>query len=1012
MRKRHVNSCKDRKPLEWMIVDCFAGGGGASTGIEMALGRSPDVAVNHSGAALAIHSANHPWTRHYKTDVREIDPLVVTRNKPVGLAWFSPDCTFFSKSRGGKPIRVHGKKVRGLAWVVVNWARKARPRVIILENVEEFQGWGPVIHKVGTDGFPVFDETGNPWYVPCPKRRGQTFRKWVRRLEALGGRVEWRELRGCDYGAPTIRKRLFVIIRFDNEPIVWPEPTHGKPDSPEVIAGKRLPWRTAADDVIDWTLPCPSIFLTRKEGRRAGVNRPLKENTMRRIAKGLERYVLRCKRPFIVSCNHKGDWFRGQGVDEPYPTATCSREGLGIVEPTMTPFCVPNYGERYGQEPRCRTVEQPLATVTCSDTGSRLVMPVLDSQYGNSAGVSVQSPCPTVTAGGGGKTAIVAPIIDTYHGARPDGTLYRSMELHEPLRTQDTSNRHALVEAFIAQHNLGNVGHHPSKPLSTLTTSGSQQQVVQAAFMAQHNTGSIGHGAAEPLSTLVHRGTQQQLVAASLITNTTGHGPASAESPVPTITTGLQQGIAAAFLSHQYGSNTAGGNGDPTEPAKTVTAGGKHHAAVKAFLRKYYGNSNPRPDCADVARTASAKEDLGVVTVNGVEYVIVDIGMRMLTARELFRAQGFPNSYQIDVWCDDRRNDKGKPLKPGMLTKEEQVKAAGNSVCPQVAEALVSANCPWLKVSAAAERKRRRQLELPGVWPGGVDVAWLYSDALVRFVNSPCSQEREAGFSVDVCSDGEPSAPSRSIPTAPAYLWHDKTTVAWSRFPSGMTPQRLTDVDGAAVLTSYLRAFPVKTSPSPAKATDWMGSGPDCGDMRRESLAKYDPESCTWKTHQRSLFGDWIELSGTWPRCGMTRDGELFLRSMPELPTRESGSGSMPTPLSTDSKNETLPQEALVRRSAHTRGVRLSEYLLRMKYIPTPMAGGSHSGGRFDELGGSHNTLRGTEYGRLLQNPTWTEEVMRWPIGWTDLAPLATDKFQSWRQSHGVCFQREDEHRQ
>ena len=820
MRKRHVNSIKDRDPLDWQIVDCFAGGGGASTGIEMALGRSPDAAVNHNSEALAIHEANHPWTRHYQTDVREIDPLVITRGKSVGLAWFSPDCTFFSKSRGGKPIRLHGKKVRGLAWVVVNWARKARPRVIILENVEEFQDWGPVVHKVGSDGFPVFDESGSPWYVPCPKRRGQTFKKWVRRMEQAGYRVEWRELRACDYGSPTIRKRLFVIARCDGEPIVWPEPTHGKPESPEVLAAQRLPWRTAAE-IIDWSLPCPSIFLTKEEGRKAGVNRPLKENTLRRIAKGLDRYVLKCKEPFIVSCNHGGDWFRGQGTDEPYPTATCSREGLGIVEPFLaspahstttgrgpntwdlhepvrtqtttndkcvvtpyvtigqhkgsnrsiedplqtvtasdgdqnaivTPYCVPNYGEREGQEPRCRSIEDPLATVTCCDTGSRLVMPVLDSQYGNSAGVSAESPCPTVTAGGGGKTAIVAPILDAYHGPKGD-TVGRSAELDEPLRTQDTSNRHALVQAFMAQHNLGAVGHHPDKPMSTLTTSGSQQQAVQASFMAQHNTGSVARGAGEPLSTIVHRGTQQQLVAATMVGcggPTYSGKPVPVDQPVGTTTTENHRALVSAFLSEQRGSNQTGSGGNPEQPNKTVAAGGQHHAvveasflshqytsntgggqgkpdvplktvttanhhaAVKAFLMKYHGSGGQWSGCDEPSHTATTKERMGLVTVDEVEYQIVDIGMRMLTSRELFRAQGFPESYKIDVWCDDRRSDKGKPLKPGMLTKQAQVRAAGNSVCPQLAEALVSANCPWLKVDRATEGTRRRQLELAGV---------------------------------------------------------------------------------------------------------------------------------------------------------------------------------------------------------------------------------------------------------------------------------------------------------
>lgn len=718
MRKRHVNSFGPVKsPLDWLITDCFAGGGGASTGIEMALGRSPDVAVNHNAEALAMHEANHPWTRHYQTDVRELDPVVVTRNRKVGLAWFSPDCTFFSKSRGGKPIRLQGKKVRGLAWVVVNWARKVRPRVIILENVEEFQDWGPVIPKIGTDGYPVFDDTGSPWYVPCPKRRGQTFRKWVRRIQALGGRVEWRELRGCDYGSPTIRKRLFVIIRFDNDPIVWPEPTHGKPGTPEVESGKRLPWRTAAE-IIDWSIPCPSIFLTKEEGRAAGVNRPLKPNTMNRIAKGLFRYVINAKKPFIVSCNHGGNWFRGQGVDEPYPTATCSREGLGIVDPTLAPFVT--VGQHKGAN---RSAETPLHTVTASDGDQNaIVAPILESQYGNSAGVSIEQPCPTVMAGGGGKTAVVAPflaspahstttgrgpnawdiqepvrtvttsndhcvvapIIDVYHGPQPDGTPARSTELTEPLRTQDTSNRQALVQAFIAQHNGGMVGHHPEKPLSTVTTRGTQQQVVAATM--------VGCG---------ERAGQSP--------------PKGVNEPTRTTTTKADECLTVAYLSEQRGSNRTGSGGDPAEPNKTVAANGNHHAAVMAFLQQYYSTGGQHQDCRDPLYTIPTKARHGLVTVDEVEYQIVDIGMRMLTARELFLAQGFPRDYKIEVWCNDRRNATGKPMKPGLLTKQAQVKAAGNSVCPQLAAALVGANCAWLAVDRSQERTRQRQLELAGV---------------------------------------------------------------------------------------------------------------------------------------------------------------------------------------------------------------------------------------------------------------------------------------------------------
>lgn len=712
MRKRHVNSLKSK---EWMIVDSFAGGGGASTGIEMALGRSPDVAVNHNGSARAMHEANHPWTRHYQTDVREIDPLVVTRNKPVGLAWFSPDCTFFSKSRGGKPMRGAGKKVRGLAWVVVNWARKARPRVILLENVEEFQDWGPVVKKVGTDGFPVFDQAGEPWYVPCPNRRGQTFRKWVRRMERLGYKVEWRELRACDYGSPTIRKRLFVIARMDGEPIVWPEPTHGKPGSPEVMAGKRLPWRTAASDVIDWSIPCPSIFLTSEEAKVIGVKRPLQENTLKRIFAGLKRYVLECANPYIVSTNHgESGGKRDYAVNDPYRTVTTSQSD-GVVAPVMTfaqhggatrdvdgpmhtvtasnkdqnaviaPYCVPRYGEAPGQAPRCGTVQAPLPTIVTTDNGAQLVAPILDSQYGNSRGVSIEQPLPTVTGGGGGKSALVAPILDSYHGPKGE-TVGRAGELNDPLRTQDTSNRHALVQAFIAQHNGGVIGHRADRPLSTLTTRGTQQQVVEVKSAAIVGCG--GRAGQSP--------------------------PTGMEKPLGTVTGKADKCLATAFLSEQRGSNEHGAGGDPSEPMKTVAAQGTHHAAVLAFLAKYYGNHHNHQGVGEPLHTATTKERFGVVTVDQVEYQIVDIGMRMLTARELFNAQGFPRDYKIEVWCNERRNKTGKLMKPGLLTKEEQVRCAGNSVCPQLAEALVLANCGFLKVDRTAKPKIR-QLELANV---------------------------------------------------------------------------------------------------------------------------------------------------------------------------------------------------------------------------------------------------------------------------------------------------------
>ncbi|CAM2295474.1 DNA (cytosine-5-)-methyltransferase [Ralstonia mannitolilytica] len=289
-----------------LIVDNFAGGGGASCGIELALGRHVDHAINHDPEAVAMHAMNHPQTEHHCESVWDVKPLELTGGRPVGLAWFSPDCKHFSKAKGGKP---RDKKIRGLAWVAMRWAAVVRPRVIILENVEEFQTWGPVL----PDG------------TPCPKRKGDTFRSFVRQLQEKGYAVEWRELRACDYGAPTIRKRLFLIARCDGQPIVWPEPTHGAPGSAGVLAKKLKPWRTAAE-CIDWSILPQSIFER---------DRPLAEATLRRIARGIRRYVIDSAEPFIVKVNHGGEGFRGQHTTEPVQTLT-AKHGFGLVAPVLT----------------------------------------------------------------------------------------------------------------------------------------------------------------------------------------------------------------------------------------------------------------------------------------------------------------------------------------------------------------------------------------------------------------------------------------------------------------------------------------------------------------------------------------------------------------------------------------------------------------------------------------------------------------------------------------------------
>lgn len=352
-----------------MVIDNFAGGGGASTGIEAALGRPVDVAINHDINAVRMHEVNHPHTRHYCESVWDVDPLEVTQGRPVGLAWFSPDCTHFSKARGSVPVK---KEIRGLAWVALRWADKVRPRIIMLENVEEFTTWGPV----------RTDEAGNAY--PCPKRRGQTFLAFVAALERHGYRVEHRVLCAHEYGAPTIRKRFFLIARCDGAPIVWPEPTHGP---------GLLPYRTAAE-CIDWSIPCPSIFLSKEEGRALGVRRPLAENTLRRIATGVMRYVVKSPDPFIVKCNHTAHWyqaFRGQSVREPLKTITAS-PGFAVVQTTVAPFLLVNTTGHPGSQ-----VTQPLRTVT---TGGHhaLVATFLAKHYTGVVGADVRQPMPTVTA--------------------------------------------------------------------------------------------------------------------------------------------------------------------------------------------------------------------------------------------------------------------------------------------------------------------------------------------------------------------------------------------------------------------------------------------------------------------------------------------------------------------------------------------------------------------------------------------------------------------------------------
>ncbi len=584
-----------------IIVDNFAGGGGASTGIEAATGRDIDVAINHDEEAIAMHTANHPRTRHHCQSIWSIDPLdAVTIDgtpQPVRLAWFSPDCTHHSNARGGKPRE---KGIRDLAWVVVSWVErlgpKLKPAVIKVENVEEFLTWGPL------------DDEGKR----IPGRNGEEFAKWIAALRRHGYKVEWKVLKASRYGTPTIRKRLCLIARCDGLPIVWPEETNGP--------GTPAPYRTAAE-CIDWSIPCPSIFLTKEEGRAIGVKRPLADATMARIAKGIQRYVIDAAQPFIVNLTHHGS-DRVESVEESFKTITGAQRGeKELVVPIVS------YAQQGGGN---RSVEDPMHTICASTKDQNTVVAAhITKFYEGSVGHSADEPLHTITSnsyikrpGGNVPLGIVA--------ATMVQTGYREREGQAP-RALD-------IEA----------------PLGTVVAGGGKHAVV-SAFLAQHNTMPDGR---------VHP----------------GH---SVESPMSTVTTtGAQQGVVAAHLISLKGSDRR--DGSVEDPVPAITAGGLHVGEVRAFLLKYYGgeSSDEGHDIDAPLGSVTTRDRFGLVMVQGEPYQIVDIGMRMLTPRELFAAQGFPAGYVIDPI-----GPSGKPL-----TKTAQIRMCGNSVCPPLAAALVRAN--------------------------------------------------------------------------------------------------------------------------------------------------------------------------------------------------------------------------------------------------------------------------------------------------------------------------------
>lgn len=543
-----------------LIVDNFAGGGGASTGIEEATGFSVDIAINHDPKAIAMHKANHPNTKHYCEDVWQVDPVQACNGHPVGLAWFSPDCKHFSKAKGGKP---KDKNIRGLAWVACRWAGLVRPRVIMLENVEEFKTWGPL----------------NRGHHPIKTKQGKTFNKFVNQLQDLGYEVQFRELVAADYGAPTMRKRFFMVARCDKRPIIWPEPTHAPADSEAVKKGLLKPY-VGAYTQIDFSRPCPSIFDTSEQIKeKYGIKavRPLAPKTMERIARGLKKFVLDNPEPFIVQCNHGGDR-RPLDTKEPLPTIT-GKHGYGIVEPYMIQI-----GQTGFTKDRSKNIQEPLSTI-----------------------VSKNEHC------------LICPTLIQYHSETAQGEV-RGQTIKDPIMTVDGSNRYGLVTSFLHKYYDGGY-----------------------------------KGAGE-----------------------------SMENPLPTITAWDHNSVVTANLIQM--NNHCDGK-DIRQPLPTITAGDGHFGEVRAFLIKYYGQGTGQ-DIQESLDTVTSRDRFGLVTIEGEDYQIVDIGLRMLEPRELYGCQGFPDDYIID------HDYTGKTY-----PRTEQVKRCGNSVSPMIPNALVRANLKELCIA-------------------------------------------------------------------------------------------------------------------------------------------------------------------------------------------------------------------------------------------------------------------------------------------------------------------------
>ncbi|KQY83741.1 DNA methyltransferase [Paenibacillus sp. Root52] len=642
--------------MKEITVDNFAGGGGASVGIEFATGESPAIAINHDPDAIAMHQVNHPDTKHYCESVWDVDPRAAVDGKPVGLVWFSPDCKHFSKAKGSIPVN---KNIRGLAWVAVRWAATVRPRVMMLENVQEFKTWGPVtpqrdettgrlLKKVPDLKNPkihsvVVSEPGEvvPYdlriYYPDPKRKGYTFNSFVNALKRHGYDVEWRELRACDYGAPTSRKRLFMVARCDGRPIVWPEPTHGSPDSIAVLNGKLKPWRTAAD-IIDWSIACNSIFGRKKE---------LADNTKRRIARGIERYIINNPKPYVKKVNYADQ--RSENITTPF-IARIGQTGFG--------------GDRLQYD-----LEKPLTTVT-TKAEHLLVSPILAPNTTQRSGSSPNEPLYSKTING--HQLLVSPTLIQMGYTEREGQAPRVLDLDKPIGTITAAgNKFAVAEAVLARQDLPD----PQKVKN---------------FLVQYGDRKLQKSIENPGSNDPQTGDDSVITAhiARHFGNSIG---SSLDAPIGTITAG-GGGKSALVTSHLIKFRGTCKDGQlVTEPVPTITAGGRHIGEVRTFLQDYSSDSNSHLD------------NYGTVTIDGINYQIVDIGMRMFEPHELFAAQGFPENYIIDVDADGVK-----------YSKEKQIARCGNAVPPIMSKVLIQANTPELCVGSGRKMILERYKPIEG----------------------------------------------------------------------------------------------------------------------------------------------------------------------------------------------------------------------------------------------------------------------------------------------------------